>query len=78
MPLNLSIKSVPAPLVEKLRRRAQRHHRSLQGELMTILEESLEKPRLLSPREAFGRLHEIGLKTRSDSTVIIRAARNRR
>lgn len=36
--LSLSIKSVPDPLAENLRRRAARNHRSLQGELMAILE----------------------------------------
>ena len=35
---NLSIKDVPDALAEKLRQRAERHHRSLQGELMAILE----------------------------------------
>ncbi|KAF0103217.1 MAG: hypothetical protein FD187_449 [bacterium] len=35
---NLSIKSVPEELAESLRQRAARNHRSLQGELMAILE----------------------------------------
>jgi antitoxin FitA len=35
---NLSIKDVPEPLAEALRRRAAIHHRSLQGELMAIIE----------------------------------------
>lgn len=35
---NLSIKSVPEALAETLRQRAARNHRSLQGELMAILE----------------------------------------
>lgn len=38
MHLNLSIKGVPEPLAERLRRRAERNHRSLQGELMAIIE----------------------------------------
>ena len=37
MPLNLSIKNVPDELVERLGRRAKKHHRSLQEELMVIL-----------------------------------------
>lgn len=36
--LNLSIKSVPEALAERLRQRAERNHRSLQGELMAIIE----------------------------------------
>ena len=39
---NLSIKQVPEPLLEKLRRRAAGNHRSLQGELMSILVQALE------------------------------------
>ena len=36
--INLSIKGVPESVAEGLRRRAQRNHRSLQGELMAIIE----------------------------------------
>ena len=38
MSLNLSIKGVPEPVAERLRARAERNHRSLQGELMAIIE----------------------------------------
>ena len=38
MSINLSIKNVPESLANALRARAQSHHRSLQGELMSILE----------------------------------------
>jgi plasmid stability protein len=38
MSVNLSIKNVPDALAARLRERAQRNHRSLQGELMAILE----------------------------------------
>lgn len=34
---NLSIKNVPEEVVDKLRQRAARHHRSLQGELMELI-----------------------------------------
>ena len=40
MPVNLSIKGVPDDLAERLRARAERHHRSLQGELMAIVEQA--------------------------------------
>ena len=35
---SLSIKDVPEPLLAAIRQRAARHHRSLQGELMALLE----------------------------------------
>jgi plasmid stability protein len=38
MPVNLSVKNVPDALAERLRARAARNHRSLQRELLSILE----------------------------------------
>lgn len=40
MPVNLSIKNAPDDVVERLRRRAERHRRSLQGELLAIIEDA--------------------------------------
>ncbi len=37
---SLSIKDVSEPLLEAIRRRAARNHRSLQGELMALLEDA--------------------------------------
>lgn len=48
--VTLSIKNVPVELVEKLRDQARRHHRSLQGELLAIVEENAYR-NSLSPRE---------------------------
>lgn len=38
---NISIKDVPEDWAEALRRRAARNHRSLQGELMSIIEQAV-------------------------------------
>ena len=38
---NLSIKDVPDEIAEALRQRAARNHRSLQGELMAIIEQAV-------------------------------------
>lgn len=43
---NLSIKDVPENWAEALRQRAARHHRSLQGELMAIIETAVREPAL--------------------------------
>jgi plasmid stability protein len=40
---NLSIKDVPEAWAEALRQRAARNHRSLQGELMAIVEQALKQ-----------------------------------
>ena len=39
---NLSIKDVPEAWAETLRQRAARNHRSLQGELMALVEEAVQ------------------------------------
>lgn len=40
MSVNLSIKNAPDDVVERLRQRAERHHRSLQGDLIAIIEDA--------------------------------------
>ena len=40
MSLNLTIRNVPDSLARKLKTRAERNHRSLQGEMMAILEQA--------------------------------------
>ena len=77
MPLNLSIKNVPDDLVEKLRKRARRHHRSLQGELMSIVEEAVG-PNFLSFEEADRRIKALGLKTGDEATSWVRELRDAR
>ena len=47
---NLSIKDVPEAWAESLRQRAARNHRSLQGELMAIIEQAVT---LSADAEAF-------------------------
>ncbi len=44
MPVNLSIKEVPDELAAQLRSRAARNHRSLQRELMAIVEAAVAAP----------------------------------
>ena len=42
MAVNLSIKNAPDEVVRRLRDRAARHHRSLQGELLAIIEAAVQ------------------------------------
>ena len=42
MAVNLSIKDVPDDVAERLRQRAARNHRSLQGELMAIVHKAAQ------------------------------------
>lgn len=51
MSVNLSIKNVPDAVAFRLRERADRNHRSLQGELMAILEDVVREARPAPPGE---------------------------
>ena len=78
MAVNLSIKRVPEGVAKQLRRRATRHHRSLQGELLAILEESVRSDLLLTPEEMLAQVRKYGLKTREESAKFMRQDRNAR
>jgi len=49
---NISIKDVPDLWADALRQRAARNHRSLQGELMAILERAVQEPSATGGRPA--------------------------
>jgi plasmid stability protein len=78
MPVNLSIKNAPDEIVRRLRERASRHHRSLQGELLAILEAAVRFEERLSPDDLLGEVRRLGLHTPSESTAMIRAERDAR
>jgi plasmid stability protein len=61
--VNLSIKDVPEELAERLRQRAARHHRSLQGELRAIIELAVAEPTAETGSPAAGRSWVQGWKT---------------
>lgn len=73
--MNLSIKKVPGKLVRRLRARAKSNHRSLQGELMSILERETSK---LDIDEALRRIKRLNFHTPDDATEIIRRDRDER
>ncbi len=60
---NLSLKNVPADLHRKLKRRAREHHRSLNGEIIALLQEAAG-PRRFDPEEAARRLRELRARYR--------------
>ncbi len=78
MPVSLSIKNAPDEVVRRLRQRAERHHRSLQGELLAIIEEAVRPERALSPAEILSEVRRLGMRTSADSAAIVRADGERR
>ena len=78
MSVNISIKNVPDHIAEKLRRRAAKNHRSLQGELMAILEKSVVEEEIMTPTEFLKALQSSGLQTPEEAAGIIREERDAR
>ena len=78
MPINLSIKNAPDDVVQLLRARAERHHRSLQGELMAIIESAVREDRAATPADILAEVRQLGLCTPSEAAAIVRAARDAR
>ncbi len=77
MPVNLSVKNAPDRVVQRLRERAERHHRSLQGELLAIIEAALQDGPL-TPTEVLGEVRRLGLQTPTEAVALVRADRDGR
>lgn len=75
MSVNLSIKNAPDEVVARLRERAKRHHRSLQGELLAIIEEAVRAERV-TIAELRKRVEEMGLRTGPEAQSMIREMRD--
>lgn len=77
---NLLVRDVPERVVETLKRRAASHHRSLQQEMLQILEQATEQPSEMTAVDIATaireRLSEKGIAF-ADSTPLIRADRER-
>ncbi len=76
MPVTLSIKNVPDFMAGLLRKRAARNHRSIQGELLAILEEAMMGRSGLTPREVLDKVRALGLKTPAESARFVREDRD--
>ncbi len=78
MSVNLSIKNAPDEMVELLRRRAQRNHRSLQGELMSIISEAAQDEDVrLTPSQIVAGFRAKGYSSPEEAVDMIREDRDR-
>lgn len=77
---SITIKNVPEDLLERLRQRAKEHRRSLQAEVLTILEQSERGPtrRTLTLEEVKERVKALNLTPRDEAAEIVRADRDAR
>jgi plasmid stability protein len=78
MPVTLSIKNAQDDVVKRLKARAARNHRSLQGELLAIIEEAVRNEAPVSPGEILSEIRRLGLRTPSESAQIVREDRDGR
>ena len=78
MPINLSVKNAPDHIVQRLRRRAERNHRSLQGELMAIIEAAAQEDHPATPADILAEVRRLGLQTPGEATALVRADRDGR
>lgn len=79
MGVNISIKNVPEETVARLKLRAKRNHRSLQGELRALIDEAIAPSQLppMTIKELYERGKRLGLRTASESVQMIREDRDR-
>ena len=78
MPVSLSIKNVSDQVVERLRARAARNRRSLQGELLDLIERAADEVPTISARAVYDRIRKLNLPTGESSAEIIRDMRDAR
>ncbi len=78
MAINLSIKNAPDDVVERLRARAARNRRSLQGELLAIVEEAVRPPEYLTPSQVLAEVRRLGIETPAEAADMVRADRDAR
>ena len=78
MPASLSIKNVPDAVVERLRARAARNRRSLQGELLDLIERAADEVATVSARAVYDRIRKLNLPAGDSSVEIIRDMRDAR
>jgi plasmid stability protein len=78
MPVTLSIRNAPDRVVQRLRERAERHHRSLQGELLAIIEAAVQDEPGLTPLDLLAEVRRLGVRTPSEAATFVRADRNMR
>ena len=78
MPVTLSVKNVPDTVARRLKARAKLNHRSLQGELLAIVEEAAEGRARISPQDVLAEVRRLGLATPPEAAKTIRQMRDAR
>ena len=76
---SLTIRDIPQPMLERLKARAERHRRSMQDEIVAILESAaVQGVSRRSVAETLEYVRSLGVRTPAESVDMIRADRDGR
>jgi plasmid stability protein len=76
---SLTIRNIPKQMLVRLRLRASRHRRSMQGEILSILEAAANEAEVkYTATEVLQRVRALGLRTPAEATDMIRSDRDGR
>ncbi|MFI4914478.1 MAG: hypothetical protein ACHQAR_04740 [Steroidobacterales bacterium] len=76
---SLTIRNIPRQILVRLRLRASRHRRSMQGEILSILEAAANEAEVkYTATEVLQRVRALGLRTPAEATDMIRSDRDGR
>lgn len=76
MPVNLSVKNARDWVVQRLRERAERHCRSVQGELLATIEAAMRDQRPTTAAEILAEVRRLGLSAPAEAAELVRADRS--
>lgn len=76
---SLTIRNIPGKVLVRLRERALRHRRSMQGEILSILETAVAAPAVrMGPKEFLRHIQGLGVSSPSEAVEMIREDRDAR
>lgn len=77
MAASLTIRDIPRPVLTRLRALAAGHRRSMQGEVLAILEAAIAAPATrLTPMQVLQQVRALGISSPGNSVAMIRADRD--
>ena len=76
MAVTLRVENVPEEVAERLEERARKSRRSLQGELLRILEKAVAEEDRLTPGQVLEKVRSLKLRTPAESVAFVRQDRD--
>lgn len=76
MAVTLRVENVPEEVAARLEERARKSHRSLQRELLRILEKAVAEEDRLTPGQVLEKVRALQLKTPAESAAFVRQDRD--